>query len=657
MLELSYADYLDKVRGGWFGKCLGGAAGAPFEGIKKIIRVENFAATMNPELPNDDLDLQLLWVQLLQERGFAFTQRDMADAWERRCSYAMSEYGYFMKNHERGIAPPLSGSFNNEFFSGGNGCPIRSELWGFIFPGNPDLAARYAGMDGSLDHSGDAVHIERFYSAMESLCFFESDPERLLIGAAAYLPEGTQASRCLNDVLSLRARFPGEALRAREAALRKYGHHDFTHAVTNFAFVLIALLYGGGDLRRTIDVALSCGFDTDCTCATAAAILGAARGYSAIDPELVTLCGDGFVVGIDLPRSDNTIVALAREVCELGAEAAATMNRACRILGLPRDFQVPARPLLSSLPAASSRTAPRGPAGRLVSLDVAYPGAPAIGIDDTMEFSITVANDGAAVFSGSVAIEGVPKGWLCQSRESSVLVGPGERASLSNRLFTPPSVRSVRNANHLLAVLRDDGGTVLERLSFGAAGASVWKLAGPFFVALDKPEEHPEYPSPHAPGCSLPTLECMVNNDASLDAPYIDETDVVGSVAAGDYVLLNAYEDLIPVDDAVSYRGQACFYLSQLVVSPEARDVWIVIGNNDGFVLRLNGTEVLKKDEMRLWTPYNNAALVHLKEGTNAFALKLLRRGELLRFSIGFRKYEGKHWHQQRWLVDMESRV
>ena len=29
-------NFLDKVRGCWYGKCLGGAAGAPTEGIKKL---------------------------------------------------------------------------------------------------------------------------------------------------------------------------------------------------------------------------------------------------------------------------------------------------------------------------------------------------------------------------------------------------------------------------------------------------------------------------------------------------------------------------------------------------------------------------------------------------------------------------------------------
>ena len=33
-MQIDYSVFLDKVHGCWYGKCLGGAAGAPLEGIK-----------------------------------------------------------------------------------------------------------------------------------------------------------------------------------------------------------------------------------------------------------------------------------------------------------------------------------------------------------------------------------------------------------------------------------------------------------------------------------------------------------------------------------------------------------------------------------------------------------------------------------------------
>jgi len=81
--------------------------------------------------------------------------------------------------------------------------------------------------------------------------------------------------------------------------------------------------------------------------------------------------------------------------------------------------------------------------------------------------------------------------------------------------------------------------------------------------------------------------------------------------------------------------------------------VWAIIGNNDGFRLTVNGENVLEKDEMRLWTPYNNFTLITLNEGENEIVVKLLRRTEKLKLSIGLRAYDGNHWHKCKWCTEL----
>lgn len=56
-------------------------------------------------------------------------------------------------------------------------------------------------------------------------------------------------------------------------------------AKINGAYVVIGLLYGGGDFGRTIDISTRCGQDSDCNPASAAGILGTAIGYDAIPSE------------------------------------------------------------------------------------------------------------------------------------------------------------------------------------------------------------------------------------------------------------------------------------------------------------------------------------------------------------------------------------
>ncbi len=508
---------LDKIHGGWYGKCLGGAAGAPVEGIKKLIDVKDFTEIFNPDLPNDDLDIQLLWLEVLEQKGYDITSCDLADAWIEKCWYPFSEYGYFMKNYMRGVKPPYSGIINNAFFKEGMGCAIRSEIWGMVCAGNPQLAVRYAYMDGCLDHAENAVFAEQFLAAIESMAFEESDIQRLIEKGLEYIPADCKLTKCIDTILSLQNK-PWKEV--REVVLRKYGHPDFTNIVQNMGFIVIALLYGKGDMRDTINVALQCGYDTDCTCASAASVVGIIKGYQALG-ELTDLINDYFVCGIDVKRSSDSIAQLARDTARLA--------------------------------------------------------------------------------------EKLPEG-----------------LSLRVEYATKEGLRAAKEA----------------------LAPTTWRIYGPYFKQLNQPIDT-RYPSPHEPGCVLPDLVCMVNNEASLLQEY-PKGEAIGRI--------DAYEDFIEIDEVITMEGQYACYAETVIVSPEDKRVWAIIGNNDGFSLTVNGEKVLEKDEIRLWTPYNNFCFVDLKKGENTVSLKLLKRTEHVKFGVGFRIYDGKHWHRSKWCTDLQSK-
>lgn len=144
---------------------------------------------------------------------------------------------------------------------------------------------------------------------------------------------------------------------------------------------------------------------------------------------------------------------------------------------------------------------------------------------------------------------------------------------------------------------------------------------------------NPDYPNPHGEGCVLPDLVCMVNNEVLLDKKYIENFD--NEIPC---FTLDAYEDFIDVDSKMKMEEQMCCYARTHIVSGKKQKVWLVVGNNDGFRITVNGKNVLEKDEIRLWTPYNNFTLAELNEGRNEIVIKLLRRSENLKFSAGFRQ-------------------
>ena len=152
-MQIDYERYLDQILGGWLGKSIGGTIGARFEGNKSWIEIAPDQLFPDKVPPNDDLDLQILWLKVLEDKGPALTGDDLAAAWEQWCWYPFNEYGIFRRNWRLGVHPPMSGRYGNAFWESGMGCPIRSEIWGYVCPGAPDLAARFAEMDASR---GDA---------------------------------------------------------------------------------------------------------------------------------------------------------------------------------------------------------------------------------------------------------------------------------------------------------------------------------------------------------------------------------------------------------------------------------------------------------------------------------------------------------------------
>jgi len=114
--RLSYRDYYDKVLAGWMGKSMGGVIGAPFENHKQYNRKTQEEIWPDALAANDDLDIQVVWLEAMQERGLYLSARDLVECWQDRCYHNYCEYGVFLNNVQRGIAPPLSGTWNNNFF-------------------------------------------------------------------------------------------------------------------------------------------------------------------------------------------------------------------------------------------------------------------------------------------------------------------------------------------------------------------------------------------------------------------------------------------------------------------------------------------------------------------------------------------------------------
>ena len=61
--------YRDKVYACWIGKNIGGTMGTPYEGSREINDIAGFVTKAGEILPNDDLDLQLVWLYAMEQCG------------------------------------------------------------------------------------------------------------------------------------------------------------------------------------------------------------------------------------------------------------------------------------------------------------------------------------------------------------------------------------------------------------------------------------------------------------------------------------------------------------------------------------------------------------------------------------------------------------
>ena len=80
---------------------------------------------------------------LFEEYGPGFTTGDVADAWQRYLPMAYTAEDVALKNLAKRVTPDKAGRKNNPFCEW-IGADIRSDPWGYMAPGWPQMAADMA---------------------------------------------------------------------------------------------------------------------------------------------------------------------------------------------------------------------------------------------------------------------------------------------------------------------------------------------------------------------------------------------------------------------------------------------------------------------------------------------------------------------------------
>ena len=622
--RLTYEAYLDKVHGCWLGKSLGGTLGGPYEGRKQLFAFAFDAKAVAVTLPNDDLDLQVLWLHVLEQKGLHLTSRDLAEAFARLVPYAPGEYAIFKKNYARGLYPPLTGSFNNDYYIHGMGCPIRAEIWACICPGDPARAAAFCALDGVLDHAGDSVYAEQYLASIEAEAFFQPGIPALLEHFLPVLPDGTRIRRLAEDTLGW-CDTVADWQEVRRRILRDYGHPDCTNLYQNIGITLLALKHGRGDFLRTQMIAVNSGYDADCTCATAGAMLGIIAGgaeltrhYPFLDPA--------YQLGIPLQRRSLRLDDLSADTCRVGVACAREFASGTEILDAPA----------STFPVGT----PRPP----LVVETDYASSPVIRHGDTKRLSFRISAD--ARWEGTVTLT-LPADWTASWTEHPIALEAGGTVNLPLEVTVPASVPMLSEQN--LLELRF-AGTREARHIFGLVGAQVWKVFGPFWKNfLDIPagalgaSYYPHLERGSADETTTLTREYHLNAlpaeaAADIAEPDGSETDPQRLRLPSDaFIIAQTEKDRFAVGELIGYQGPCTVYAERLVHCPEERTVCLQVGHTDAYRLWLNGCLVSSADEPEWWTGENrHRRAVILRKGENHLLLKLARSSGESWFSVVF---------------------
>lgn len=485
------AGYLDKVYGCWLGKSCGGTLGAPLE--KPWGQPEAFDIWWYPELPeggipNDDLELQLVWLKCLEEVGPGLDAGDLARYWLIYTGYNFDEYGLSKANLRLGLRPPLSGSYNN-WFRDCMGSPIRSEIWACVAPGSPRLAVRLAYQDAICDHAGgEGVVGEVFNAAVQSAAFVLSDRDELLDIGLSYVPPESATHQAIRA--ARRAHASGlDWAEARAAVLEATPHDNAQYAPVNLGFQVVGWLYGE-DFGDALCKAVNCGYDTDCTGATLGATLGIIYGRTGLPARWTEPIRDEIPTNESwgglrhLSNGPNPAPKTLDELTErVAAVALKTLALAAHDNGIAADPTTAdssrlhaderTRELWQRSPSATRHIV--GP----VSVSVDYGGAPAIRPNEHRSLVVKLQN----LVPDPIQIRGSitpPSGWTATT-DFEVALDVNETRDFKVDV-SAPTASQLRNSNVLDLRLRILGWPAPDGIPIVFVGARQYRVAGPYGI-------------------------------------------------------------------------------------------------------------------------------------------------------------------------------
>ena len=290
--EISREQLLDQIYGGWVGMLIGGIEGLPHEWKytnQPRATLPDFTFLEKGARTDDDNDFE--WTHLWfmdKENVLKLPYPRIVEIWK-----ANMNSGIWVANKnarklmDAGVVPPETGSVARNpaawFNLSGQFCV---ESYGLIAPGMPQAAAGIGLHYARIAVSEEPLQAAQFWTSLISLRAFHngSMEAALQLALAAVDPKSCMAE-VVADARRLYHAHPDDWKAARQELDKKWRlerRWNNNSTPVDGGFVCLALLYGGDDFYRTLQLAMAMGHDADCNAATAGTVVGVRVGFRRI---------------------------------------------------------------------------------------------------------------------------------------------------------------------------------------------------------------------------------------------------------------------------------------------------------------------------------------------------------------------------------------
>lgn len=258
---------------------------------------------------DDDTDIEYMYQHLMYtHKSSRLTPEQIRDGWikhikpeEENYLWVSNQKAFDLMNE--GVLPPETGHpERNEHYEMID-AQLTTEIFGFFSPARPDVAMEIAHLPIQTTAREEAEYISKFYVRLYALASLHKDKTMSLRvlwmanEAKKVLPDTTYAAKMFDYVQQMyKEGIPWE--QARDSIYQRYqvdqkDGYDITTqnlycngcfaAGINFAASLVSLFYGEGDFKKTIQIGVLAGWDSDNPTATWGGLIGFMLGKERLE--------------------------------------------------------------------------------------------------------------------------------------------------------------------------------------------------------------------------------------------------------------------------------------------------------------------------------------------------------------------------------------